>query len=243
MEKHVWRCYIETMIAQVFQHVPFEDIGSMSSWLVARDFEIRYTRFYAGDEPPQPDSYDFLIVMGGPMSVLEEDAYPWLASEKVAVRAAIAAGKPVLGVCLGAQLMASALDAEVRRNPVKEIGWFPVHATEQVGSAFQFPSECCVFHWHGETFDIPANAVRLAQSAECRNQAFQIGDRAIGMQFHLETTPETARIMVENCGDELVPGVPTIQSAQEIMGASPTVYAGITELQHKVLEYLLYRRN
>jgi GMP synthase-like glutamine amidotransferase len=228
------------MIAQVFQHVAFEDIGSMREWLAVRDYEVRYTRFFAGETPPDLDSYNFLIVMGGPMSVLEEERYPWLAAEKRAVLATIASGKPVLGVCLGAQLMASALGADIRRNPVKEIGWFPVAAVPTEAHAFAFPAEIPVFHWHGETFDMPAQAIRLAQSEHCRNQAFQFGAKAIGLQFHLETTPETVQIMVDNCGEELVAGVPTIQSAQEMLGCAPAYHQGIANLLHKILEYLLY---
>jgi len=230
------------MIVQVFQHVVFEDIGSIREWLTARDAEIRYTRFFAGDTPPALESYDFLIVMGGPMSVLDEAEFPWLVAEKVAVRTAMAAGKPVLGICLGAQLMASALGASIHKNPVKEIGWFPITAVEHGAPAFHFPSSANVFHWHGETFDIPANAVRLAQSDSCRNQAFQFGSKAIGLQFHLESTPHTVQSLLENCANELTPGIPTIQSSQEIQSATSTHYQEISELLHKILDYLLYTR-
>lgn len=230
------------MIVQVFQHVAFEDIGSMREWLAARDAEIRYTCFFAGETPPPLDSFDFLIVMGGPMSVLDEDEFPWLAAEKVAVRTAMAAGKPVLGICLGAQLMASALGASIHKNPVKEIGWLPITAVEHGAPAFHFPSSANVFHWHGETFDIPANAVRLAQSDSCRNQAFQFGSKAIGLQFHLESTPHSVQSLLENCANELTAGIPTIQSSQEIQSATSAHYQEISELLYKILDYLLYTR-
>ena len=133
------------MIAQVFQHVPFEDIGSIRGWLEQREAEIRYTRFFDGDNPPDVDSFDMLIVMGGPMSVTEEDRYPWLVGEKAVVRAALEAGKPVLGVCLGAQMMASALGAEIRKNPVPEIGWFPIRAVELGSEVFRCPTVPCAW--------------------------------------------------------------------------------------------------
>lgn len=230
------------MIAQVFQHVPFEDIGSIRGWLEQREAEIRYTRFFAGDNPPNVDSFDMLIVMGGPMSVTEEDRYPWLVGEKAVVRAALEAGKPVLGVCLGAQMMANALGAEIRKNPVPEIGWFPIRAVELGSEVFRFPAEISVFHWHGETFDLPNGALRLAQSDNCRNQAFQYGERALGLQFHLECNAESVSGMVDNCANELVAGVPSIQSAQEILAVTPPRYEVLTTLLYKMLDWLVDRR-
>ena len=227
------------MKVQVFQHVPFEDIASIGPWLQSRNAELCYTRFYQGEEPPEDLDYDMLLVMGGPMSVLEEDVYPWLVAEQAHVRRAMEAGKAVLGICLGAQLMAASLGASIRKNTVKEIGWLPLQAVEHGTAAFSFPAEINVFHWHGETFDMPTGAVRLAATDQCRNQAFQIGERALGLQFHLETTPESALSMVKHCADELVPGVPSIQSAQEILSVPPTQYATIQELLSRVLEYML----
>ena len=225
------------MKAQVFQHVPFEDLGSIRPWLDERGAEIAYTRFFAGESPPPLDGIDLLIVLGGPMSVNDEAELPWLVDEKQAVRDAVARGVPLLGLCLGAQMLASALGARVYRNAHKEIGWLPIQAVHAAASAIGLPAECTVFHWHGETFDLPPGAAHLAKSAGCANQAFRIGRRAIGLQFHLETTPEGARAIVAGCRDELVPG-PYVQSEAEILGATPERYRAINEIMRRVLDYL-----
>jgi len=231
-----------TMRAHYFQHVPFEGPGSIEPWLVSNGFELTGTRFYESAELPQPDAIDFLVIMGGPMSVNEEDTHPWLPLEKQFIRQTIALGKPVLGVCLGAQLIASTMGSGIFPNPVKEIGWFPIHATPDTATAsapiFRFPDSEIVFHWHGETFDLPPDAVRLARSEACENQAFQLGRRVIGLQFHLETTPELANGLVTNCRNELVPS-PFVQTADEILSATPDRYASVNNLMDRLLTYLL----
>jgi len=179
--------------------------------------------------------------MGGPMSVNDEDQFPWLAAEKRFMRAAIQAGKPVLGVCLGAQLIASAAGARVFANPQKEIGWFPVQGIDSGSQAhFHFPPSATVFHWHGETFDLPAGAVRLARSEVCPNQAVQLGRSVIGLQFHLETTPASARDLVANCRAELIPGE-YVQSEEQILAAGAQTYQSINSLMGEVLAFLLQK--
>lgn len=226
------------MNIQVLQHVPFEDIGSMASWLAARGAKVSYTRFFERPELPRLNGLDLVIAMGGPMSVNDEPTLPWLGPEKRFIRDAVEQGVAMLGICLGAQLIASALGARVYRNPLKEIGWHPIEATPGAGNVFRFPDTCTVFHWHGETFELPSGAVRLARSAACENQAFQIGRRAIGLQFHLETTPQSARSILDMCGDELVPG-PYIQTEAELRSAPPAAYEAINSLMGKVLSYLI----
>ena len=226
------------MKVQVLQHVPFEGPGSMAGWLAARRIEVGVTRLFAGDPLPGADEIDGLIAMGGPMSVNDEHELPWLRPEKQLVREAVDRGLPVLGVCLGAQLIASTLGARVYPGPAKEIGWFPIHGVPSVAPAFQFPGECLAFHWHGETFDLPPGAVRLASSAGCANQAFQVGRRAIALQFHLETTPASAAALVEHCRDELVPG-PYVQTERELLAAPADRYAAVNGLMEGVLGYLL----
>ena len=226
------------MKAHVLQHVPFEGIGSMAPWLEAQGADVRYTRLFEDPTLPELEGLDLVIAMGGPMSVNDESALPWLRPEKQFIGAAVARGVPVVGVCLGAQLIASALGARVYRNPQKEIGWFPIQATPAPESAFRFPEKCRVFHWHGETFDLPPGAVRLAKSAACENQAFQIGGHVIGLQFHLETTPESSAALLDHCKGELVPGGPYIQRAAELRGVPSIAYAEINTLMVKVLSYI-----
>jgi len=221
----------------VLQHVPFEDIGSIAPWLEAHRAHVSYTRFFDDPALPQLNGLDLVIAMGGPMSVNDESTLPWLLSEKRFVRDAVERGIAVLGVCLGAQLIASALGARVYRNSQKEIGWFPIEATLSTTNTFRFPEKCIVFHWHGETFDLPAGAVRLAKSVVCENQAFQIAQHVIGLQFHLETTPESARALLDNCGDELVPG-PYVQTESELRKVPSAAYVEINSLMSEVLAYL-----
>lgn len=220
------------------QHVPFEGLGSIEPWLAARGHEVAMSRLYAGDALPDPDDYDWLIAMGGPMNVDQEAEYPWLADEKRCLAAALAAGKRVLGICLGAQLMARALGAAVTPG-APEIGWFDVELT---GTAAQspllggFPARFTAFHWHGDRFDIPDGAIHAAASEHCGNQAFVYGERAVGLQFHLETTPESAAALIDHCADELVDR-PSVQSA-ETMLASPERFDALNRLMDGLLERL-----
>lgn len=225
------------MKAHILQHVPFEDIGSMTSWFEARGAETTYTRFFEDAKLPALDGIDLVVAMGGPMSVNDESSFPWLLAEKQFIRYVVNNGVPVVGVCLGAQLIASALGARVYRSPHKEIGWFPIEAAPGGPSVFRFPDVSTVFHWHGETFDLPHGAVRLARSAACENQAFQIGRHVIGLQFHLETTRESVQALLENCSDELVQG-PYVQTVTAIRHVAPKTYPAINHLMSQVLSYL-----
>jgi GMP synthase-like glutamine amidotransferase len=208
------------MRIRCFQHVAFENAGGIANWAASRGHELAVTRLFAGDELPSPDSWDWLIVLGGPMSVHDEATYSWLRAEKQYVAEAIRRGTTIIGICLGAQLIAEALGAKVYANAQKEIGWFKLqwlHDERQERSLFQaFPAETTVFHWHGETFDLPAGAKRLASSEACVNQAFVYANTVLGLQFHLEMREENVRLIVDNCGEELVAG-PYIQTADELL--------------------------
>ena len=226
------------MRAHYFQHVPFEGLGSIGPWLKTAGYEVTKTRFFKSAALPDINEIDLLVVMGGPMSVNDENAFSWLAQEKRFIHDFITKGKPVLGICLGAQLVASAMGAVVYRNTVKEIGWFPIQGVSTTGSSnFSFPSSLEVFHWHGETFDLPAGATLLARSEGCENQAFQLGRSVIGLQFHLETTPESIREIVSNCRDELVSSQ-YIQTQEEILSAKSEKFESINLIMSDVLAYL-----
>lgn len=221
------------------QHVAFEGLGSIEPWATSRGHALSVTRLYAGDPLPSAGNFDWLIVMGGPMGVGDETAFPWLASEKRLLREALAAGKTVLGICLGAQLLAEALGAAVRRNRHREIGWFPIRLAQGpeahplVGG---WPAELEVFHWHGDTFEAPAGATLLAASAGCANQAFASGERVVGLQFHLETTPAAARALIENCPGDLAPG-PFVQDAGTLL-ADTGRFERVNALMRRTLEAL-----
>jgi GMP synthase-like glutamine amidotransferase len=227
------------MRVHYLQHVPFEGLGSMEPWLEAADCEITNTPFFDSAELPDLSRIDLLIVMGGPMSVNDTDAFPWLAREKTFIHDVIMSGKPVLGICLGAQLIANAMGAPIYKNPVKEIGWHPVQGVSSIGdSCFRFPSSAQVFHWHGETYDLPPGATLIAKSNACENQAFQIGSSVIGLQFHLETTPASVQDMVSHCRHELIPS-PYVQTEAEILSATPERYDAIHQMMGSVLSFLL----
>jgi GMP synthase-like glutamine amidotransferase len=196
------------------------------------------THLYAGDALPDPRDIDLLVVMGGPMSANDEHRVPWLGAEKRFIRAAIDGGVAVLGVCLGAQLIASVLGARVMRNRAKEIGWFEVEGlAPQAPDMLRLPRSFMAFHWHGETFDLPHEAAHLARSAACEHQAFQLGDRVIGLQFHLETTPQSARDLVVNCGAELVQAE-FVQPASALTAPPEGTYAALAETMSSVLAHL-----
>lgn len=231
------------MHAHYLQHVPFEGLGIIEPWLTQAGYEITNTRFFETTELPSIREIDLLIIMGGPMSVNDEDELPWLIQEKQFIRSVIQTGKPVLGVCLGAQLIASAMGARVYRNHEKEIGWFPVQGIDKnEESIFQFPKTVNVFHWHGETFDLPSGAVQLARSEACENQAFQLGNSVIGIQFHLETTPESLLGIVINCKSELKPSK-YVQTESVIIKAAPEKYNIINSLMGDVLTFILKKSN
>jgi GMP synthase (glutamine-hydrolysing) len=175
----------------VFRYVPAEGLGIIADCLDAAGLSWAYVDLPGGTPAPPLDSASALIFMGGPMSA--NDGLPYIRREIQLIETGIVQDKPVLGICLGAQLIAKALGAKVYRNPVKEIGWYPVSWTDEAGRDLLFSGLTqaeTVFHWHGETFDLPPGSVWLAESQACRNQAFRFGTNVHGLQFHLEVTPE-----------------------------------------------------
>lgn len=224
--------------AHYLQHVEFEGLGIIEQWLDAKGYEVSGSRMYAGDPLPDLDQVDLLIIMGGPMSVNDEQALPWLRDEKAFIRKALTADKAVLGICLGAQLIAAALGQRVYPNGQPEIGWFPVSGnTHHNGVAFHFPEEVRVLHWNGETFDLPHGSVLLASSDACRNQAFQLGRSVIGLQFHLEANRQLIDQFVTADAQALVPA-DWVQSAGQIRDIDDAALAATAELLDRVLTYL-----
>ena len=222
-----------------FQHVPFEGLGNIEEWITARRHSLSATSFYNNDALPEQSAIDWLIIMGGPMGAYEENLYSWLAAEKKFIGEAIDAGKKVLGICLGAQLIASALGARVYPNAYKEIGWYPVHLTKEGREAAEFqgfPAEFPVFHWHGDTFDLPAGAIHLAESSACRNQAFIYREKVLALQFHLDVRKENVEEWVRTGVAELG-NAPYIQRVED-MRTYENQFAMLRLYMYKILDHL-----
>lgn len=202
-----------------FQHVPFEGLGYIEQWAIKNNHQLFSTKFYEDFTLPKISSFDWLIVMGGPMGVYDYKQFPWLSTEVEFIQQAIQADKTVIGICLGAQLIAAALDVKVYSNTKKEIGWFPLTKTKagkQHRLLNELPDCFTSFHWHGDTFDLPKGSVHLLETKACSNQAFLYKDKVLGLQFHFEVTPETLKEITANCRNELVKEY-YIQSEQEIL--------------------------
>lgn len=174
----------------VFQHVAYEILGTLDPLLRNAGFRIKYVNFERyPDAEPSLEGYEGLIVLGGPMNVDEASDYPFLETEVRLIKDAMERGFPILGICLGSQLLAKALGAKVKKNPEKEIGWYDLSPTEDGTSdplLSTFSGVEKIFQWHGDTFELPEGAVLLASSPLCSNQAFRLGENIYGFQFHLE---------------------------------------------------------
>jgi GMP synthase-like glutamine amidotransferase len=216
------------MRLHIIQHVAFEGPGAIAEWARERGHSISVTEQFGRGKLPAVDDFDFLVIMGGPMSAIDDAKFNWLAEEKQLIAESLREEKAILGVCLGAQLLAQALGAQVYPNREKEIGWFPVRLTLAAERSRLFsglPARMTVLHWHGETFDLPQGAVLLAESDLCRNQAFEIDGRVLGLQFHLEVQPQGLERLIENSAGDLSRG-PTVQTAEDMrasMGLAQTL--------------------
>jgi GMP synthase (glutamine-hydrolysing) len=220
-------------------HVPFEGPGVMADWILKKGHRLEYTRFYEEESLPEASEVDLLIIMGGPMSVFDFHIHPWMQEEIDWVREFIRSGKPVLGICLGAQIVAAALGEEVYPGPEKEIGWHKLQFLPSLGEFRIFkdlPVARKVFHWHGDTFNIPNGALRIACSQLFPNQGFIYERRVVALQFHLEMTPEEVKGLVDNFGDELVEGN-QIQSAGEILSET-SYFENNQQVLFQFLDYL-----
>jgi GMP synthase-like glutamine amidotransferase len=220
------------------QHVAFEGPAWIGAWAEQNGLEMKTVGLYADQPLPRPADFEGLVVMGGPMGANDGYRFHWMEPEKELIARTVLQGKRVLGICLGAQLIAAALGSRVYPNSKKEIGWFPLdRAAGADASKFGsvLPRRFTALHWHGDTFDLPPGAVHLASTPACANQAFAFRDTVLALQFHLEATRAGTEALIENCRDELVAAA-TVQSEQEIR----TGY-GFLEGTHDLMDKLLAR--
>lgn len=197
----------------VLQHADDEGLGSMHHWFTEHGFDINTVRIDRGEALPPHNSFDWLVVMGGPMGVYEEAQYPWLREEKAWLKQAIESEKKTLGVCLGAQLIASALDASVYPNDTFEVGWYPIIRTDP--SASWLPQQTTLLSWHGDCFDLPRGAKAFATSELTPCQGFRYGNRTWALQFHVEADASTVHAFLEAGGGELPQGE-GVQSIEQL---------------------------
>ena len=202
-----------------FQHDYFEDLGFIGEWASQNGFTTSATRFDINPQLPNHESYDWLVVMGGKMSVNDSDKYPWLIEEIAFIKQAIEFGKVVIGICLGSQLLARALGSDVFRNKVPEMGFLPVQFNEnaRMDKVFQhFPESLTVLHVHFDTFNLPAGAINMAKSDATQCQAFRKGETVFAFQFHFEVTPENVKDFISEVSPEIVDG-PFSQTPTEML--------------------------
>jgi len=223
--------------AVCLEHVAFEGPANIARWCTQRGVDLTRVRLDRGDPLPPTDEFDLLIAMGGPMGADQDDRYAWMKSEKVLLREAVATGRAVLGVCLGAQLLAAAHGAGIRRNEHKEIGWFPVDAVDRDATGqIGLPERFVAFHWHGDTFDLPDGAIHLYRSAACHHQAFLLGERAIGLQFHVEATVRSVELLLRHAQNEITGG--TFEQAPESMTTPIGRFHAIEPVLFHTLDHL-----
>jgi GMP synthase-like glutamine amidotransferase len=217
----------------VLQHVDFEGPGNIAAWARDRGVDLHPVMRFAGAPLPRTAAHEGIVSLGGPMSVHDEAAHPWIRPEVEWLREQAALQRPILGICLGAQLLAVALGATVTRCSEREIGWFSVIPEEPSSNGSWLDPAVPVFHWHGEQFDLPPGSRRLASTEACPTQAFVRG-RSLGIQFHLETTPGIAAALTRACADE-IDDSPRVQSRNEIL-ADASAYARLRQQLDRLLD-------
>lgn len=224
----------------VIQHVPFEGPAAILDWAIERQCSVTYTRQWLGESLPSLSDFDFLVVMGGPMGVHDTQEFAWMTGEISFVGQSLQANKAVFGVCLGAQVMSTALGGLVTKNIHKEVGYFPVHRIENSSPWKElFPQSFSPLHWHGETFSLPAQSLLLGSSEGCVHQAFAWGERAVGVQYHMETTISSLEALILNAAEDLLPSGIYIQSEAQIRAGYHTAPNQLHQQLFALLDHLV----
>ncbi|MGA2798418.1 MAG: gamma-glutamyl-gamma-aminobutyrate hydrolase family protein [Thermoguttaceae bacterium] len=223
----------------ILRHVPHESAGTLENALATAHLEFQYLDLFH-EYPGSLDcgQYLGLVVLGGPMNVDEVQKHPFLGDDIRWIRQTVEAGIPMLGICLGSQLLAKAFGARVYPGRIKEIGWYPLELTIAAAEDRLFAGcgpNLTVFQWHGDTFDLPPGAVHLAQSPLCRNQAFRIGPSAYGLQFHIEMTVEMIEDWLTESGNRGELASLDYIDAKLIRQKTPQDLPGLQTLADKVL--------
>lgn len=224
------------MRAHILQHTASTTPGTTIEWLESENIPFAITQFFKADPKiPSLDSFDYLIICGGEMNVDEEDKYPWLRLEKKFIKSALEKNKKVVGLCLGGQLMAEALGAQVGKHKTWEVGWWPIELNLPASLKISPLNILTPFQFHGYSFETPKGAQCFANSKACENQAFLWGQNAIGFQFH----PESTKAWVIECSQEKLPSGPFVQSQQQMIEGNQYQ----TELQRWYFEILTSLKN
>jgi GMP synthase-like glutamine amidotransferase len=220
------------------QHLEFETLGNIPGWVQDRGHVLTKSLPYVEAEFPHTDDFDLLLIMGGLMSVYQEDEHPWLRQEKEFVRSAIKAGKSVLGICFGAQMLSEVLGSSVRRNGFREIGWHTIGLAPVRDEEFflqGLPSSFTAFQWHGDTYGLPPGARRLFTSAACLEQGFVYGDNVLALQFHPEVDEQCLSNLVTKRRSDLQDGGRYVQSEAEILN-KPEMIESSARLMFSILD-------
>jgi GMP synthase-like glutamine amidotransferase len=219
----------------VLQHAVSEGPGEIATWAELRGHEVSVYQLYRGEHLPRFDSFDMLVVMGGEMNIYQYRFWPWLKPEREFIKATLDKGKPVVGICLGAQFIADALGARAVQNAEVELGWWPVTWTNTARAVFpELPASSTVLHWHGDTFELPAGAIRLGLSEGCPQQGFVIKDKCLALQFHLEVNPDIVADFVKS-QDEWPEG-PLVQTQERVQSEAASHYEKDRALLHSLLD-------
>lgn len=227
----------------ILQHASYEPPGLIEDWLQDVDIPYGIVRLDKGEPLPDWRKIHGLIIMGGPMNVYEDQLYPFLSAEKELIKSMIQHEKKVLGICLGAQLVAHSLGARIRRNSAMEIGWYPVTMFSDLPEQYRsvFPSEFTTFHWHGDMFEFPEGANTIACSDACPSQAFLYKDFVLGIQFHLEMTRDGVDSLIQHCSGDLLSESVFIQCAEELRDGDRNIQSN-REILYKLLDLFFLKQ-